>query len=57
MTTSSLVVARAKSMLNLVDALSGAVFSEMVTKGEDEHAVAVVAEALRFTGRARHLLV
>ena len=29
----------------------------MVTKGEDERAVAVVAEALRFTGRARVILL
>ena len=43
--------ARAKTMLNVLDALSGAVFSAMVTKGEDEYAVAVVAGTLRFTGR------
>ena len=44
-------------MLNVLDAPSGAVFSAMATKGEDEHAVAVVAEALRFTGRARVILL
>ena len=48
--------ARAKPMFNILDALSGAVFSAMVTKGEDEYAVPVVAEALRFTGRASVIL-
>ena len=60
-TTSSLVVARVthaqKPMLNVLDALFGAVFSATVTKGEDEYADAVVAEALRFTGRARVMRV
>ena len=40
-----------KPMFDVLDALSGAVFSAMVTRSEDEYAVA--AEALRFTGRAR----
>ena len=41
-------------MLNLLDALSGAVFSEQGSRRvEDEYAVAVVVELLRFTDRAR----
>ena len=40
--------AGAKPTLNVLDALSGALFIAMLTKGEDEHAVAVAAEALRF---------
>ena len=32
-------------------------FSAIVTKGEDEYAVAVVAVAWRFTGRARVILL
>ena len=48
--------ARAKPMFNILDALSGAEFSAMVTKGEDEYAVPVVADALRFTGRAHVIL-
>ena len=49
--------ARAKPMLDVLDALSGAVFSAMVTKAEDEYAVAVVAEAWPCTGRARVILL
>ena len=48
---------RAKSMLNVLDALSSTVFSAMVTKGQDEYAFAVVAEALRFAGRERVILL
>ena len=44
-------------MLNVLDARSDAVFSAMVKKGEDDNAVAVVAEASRFTGRARVISV
>ena len=46
--------ARAKTMLNALHAPWGAVFSAI---GEDEHAVAVVAEALPFTGRARVVIL
>ena len=42
---------RAKPMLNVLDALAGAVFFAMVTRARTNSAVAVVAEALPFTGR------
>ena len=45
-----------KTMLNVLHALSGVVFSAMVSKGEDEYADAVITEARRFTVRARVLV-
>ena len=43
----------AKAALNCLDFQSGAVFSAMMVKGGDPHALAVALEARKFTGRTR----
>ena len=43
--------------MNCLDFQSGAVFSGMVVKGDDPHALAVALEAIKFTGRTRLIIM
>ena len=47
----------AKAVLNCLDFQSGAVFSAMVVKGGDPYALAVVLEAIKFTGSTRLIIM
>ena len=47
----------AKAVLNCLDFQSGAVFSAVVVKGGDPHALAVALDAIKFTGRTRLIIV
>lgn len=48
---------KSQAVLNCLGMQSGAVFSAAVNKGTDDYAIAVVNEALKFTGRARIMIL
>ena len=47
----------AKAVLHCLDFQSGAVFSAMVVKGDDPNALAMALETIKFTGRARLIIM
>eukprot|EP00929_Paragymnodinium_shiwhaense_P111971 TRINITY_DN8021_c0_g1_i4.p1 TRINITY_DN8021_c0_g1~~TRINITY_DN8021_c0_g1_i4.p1 ORF type:complete len:1618 (+),score=271.11 TRINITY_DN8021_c0_g1_i4:701-5554(+) len=48
---------RAQAVLNILDAPTGCVFSALAPKGEDDYALAVARETIKFTGRSKIVLL